>query len=151
MYMDIEKVLSEEGMYVSCVVGHSMEPMLHERRDTVAVVPVTERLKKYDVALYRVGEKYVLHRVVKVLPDSYVFCGDNCVELEHGITDKDILGKLAEVYRGEEKMNLDGFGYRFYCRARVMGFLPRKIMRRLRGAVLRRLKKTSRNKNSTEA
>lgn len=151
MYKDIEKVLSEEGMYVSCVVGHSMEPMLHERRDTVAVVPVTERLKKYDVALYRVGEKYVLHRVVKVLPDSYVFCGDNCVELERGITDKDILGKLAEVYRGEEKMELDSFSYKFYCRTRVMGFWPRKIWRRVRGAVLRRLKKTSRNKNSTEA
>ena len=141
MYKDIEKVLSEEGMYVSCVVGRSMEPMLHERRDTVAVVPVTERLKKYDIALYRVGEKYVLHRVVKVLPDSYIFCGDNCVELERGITDKDILGKLVEVYRGEEKMKLEGFGYKFYCRRRVMGFLPRKIIRRLRGALSWRIKK----------
>lgn len=144
MYKNIEKVLSEEGVYVSCVVGHSMEPMLHERRDTVAVVPVKERLKKYDVALYRVGEKYVLHRVVKVLPDSYIFCGDNCVELERGITDKDILGKLSEVWRGEEKMELDSFSYKFYCRRRVMGFLPRKIVRRLRGAILRRLKKLSR-------
>ena len=141
MYKDIEKVLSEEGMYVSCVVGRSMEPMLHERRDTVAVVPVTERLKKYDIALYRVGEKYVLHRVVKVLPDSYIFCGDNCVELEKGITDKDILGKLVEVYRGEEKMKLEGFSYKFYCRRRVMGFLPRKIIRRLRGALSWRIKK----------
>ena len=147
MYKDIEKVLSDEGMYVSCVVGHSMEPMLYERRDTVAVVPVTERLKKYDIALYRAGEKYVLHRVIKVLPDSYVFCGDNCVELERGITDKDILGKLTEVWRGEEKMKLDGFKYGFYCRVRVLSFLPRRIIRRLRGAISRRLKR-SRNKNS---
>ena len=141
MYKDIEKVLSEEGMYVSSVVGHSMEPMLHQRRDTVAIVPTKERLKKYDVALYRVGEKYVLHRVVKVLPDSYVFCGDNCVELEREITDKDIVGKLAEVYRGEKKMKLEGFGYKFYCRRIVMGFLPRKIARRLRGALSWRIKK----------
>ena len=141
MYKDIEKVLSEEGVYVSCVVGHSMEPMLHERRDTVAVVPVTERLKKYDVALYRVGEKYVLHRVVKVLPDSYVFCGDNCIELEKGIADNDILGKLTKVWRGEKEMKLSGFGYGFYCRSRVLGFLPRKIIRRCRGAISRRIKK----------
>lgn len=139
MYKDIEKVLSEEGVYVSCVVGHSMEPMLHERCDTVAIVPTQERLKKYDIALYRVGDEYVLHRVVKVLPESYVFCGDNCVALERGITDKDILGKLAEVWRGEEKMKLDGFRYGFYCRTRVLGFLPRKIIRRLRGAISRRL------------
>ena len=141
MYKDIEKVLSEEGVYVSCVVGHSMEPMLHERRDTVAVVPVTERLKKYDVALYRMGEQYVLHRVVKVLPDSYVFCGDNCIELEKGIADNDILGKLTKVWRDEEEMKLSGFKYGFYCRARVLGFLPRKIIRRLRGAISRRIKK----------
>lgn len=146
MYKDIEKVLSEEGMYVSCVVGHSMEPMLHERRDTVAIVPVTERLKKYDIALYRAGEKYVLHRVVKVLPDSYVFCGDNCVELENGITDKDILGKLTEVWRGEDEMKLGGFKYGFYCRTRVLGFFPRKIIRRLRGAISRRVKRLSRKK-----
>lgn len=146
MYKDIEKVLSEEGVYVSCVVGHSMEPMLYERRDTVAVVPVKERLKKYDVALYRVGEQYVLHRVVKVLPDSYVFCGDNCIELEKGIADNDILGKLTKVWRDEEEMKLSGFKYGFYCRTRVLGFLPRKIRRRLRSAISGRLK-GSRRKN----
>ena len=32
------------------------------------------RLKKYDVPLYRRGADYVLHRVVKVLPESYVIC-----------------------------------------------------------------------------
>ena len=141
MYKDIERVLSEEGMYVSCVVGRSMEPMLHERRDTVAVVPVTERLKKYDIALYRVGEKYVLHRVVKVLPDSYVMCGDNCVILERGITDSDVIGRLERAWRGEKEIALDGFGYKLYSRAKVLGFPIRKLYRRLRGDVGGRIKK----------
>lgn len=141
MNKDIEKILCDEGVYVSSVVGHSMEPMLKEGRDTVAIVPVTERLKKYDVALYRVGEEYVLHRVVKVLPDSYVCCGDNCVALERGIEDKDLVGKLHKIWQGERELDLDSFGYRLYSRRKVIGFLPRKIYRRLRGALSRRIKK----------
>ena len=110
MAMDsIEALLEREGAYVSVVVGHSMEPMLKERLDTVMVVPCEKRLKKYDVALYRVGDKRVLHRVVKVLPDSYVMCGDNCVILERGITDSDVIGRLERAWRGEKEIALDGF------------------------------------------
>lgn len=141
MYKDIEKILRDEGVYVSSVVGHSMEPMLYEGRDTVAIVPVTDRLKKYDVALFRVGEGYVLHRVVKVLPDSYVFCGDNCVTLEVGIRDEDVVGKLQKAWQGEREIALGGFRYRIYARRKVILFLPRKLYRRLRGALTRRIKK----------
>ena len=147
MNKDIEKILAEEGVYVSAVSGHSMEPMLYEGRDTVAIVPLSGRLKKYDVALYRVGEKYVLHRVVKALPDSYVFCGDNCVVLEKGIEDKDLVGKLDKAWQGEREIALDGIRYWFYSRCKVLGFLPRKICRRIRGGLSRRIKKIfSKNK-----
>ena len=146
MNKDIEKILSEEGVYVSSVVGRSMYPMLREGRDTVAVTPVSGRLKKYDVALYRVGEKYVLHRVVRVLPDSYICCGDNCVVLERGICDGDVVGVLSKVWQGEREFDLNSLGYRLYSRRKVLGFLPRKIWRRLRGAVSRRIKKIFGNK-----
>ncbi len=141
MSVSIEELLLKEGAYVSVVVGHSMEPMLKERVDTVTVVPIPDRLKKYDVALYRVGEKYVLHRVVKVLPDSYVMCGDNCVVLERGITDADVLGRLERVWRGEKEVRLHGIKYRIYSRYKVLEFLPRKLFRRLKDGIARRLKR----------
>ena len=141
MNKDIERILSEEGVYVSSVVGSSMYPMLREGRDTVAITPVSGRLKKYDVALYRVGEKYVLHRVVRVLSDSYVCCGDNCVVLEKGICDGDVVGVLEKVWQGERELDLHSLRYRFYSRRKVLGFLPRKIWRRLYGAISRRIKK----------
>ena len=50
------------------------------------------RLKKYDVPLYKKGDSYVLHRVMEVLPDSYIIRGDNCDQKEYGITDDQILG-----------------------------------------------------------
>ena len=111
----IEDVLKSGGVYTSTTSGVSMMPMLRNRRDTIIVAPTTDRLKKYDVALYKRGEDYVLHRVIKVLPDSYVIRGDNCIAKEYGITDADILGKLVEFYRDDKKINMNGAPYRIYC------------------------------------
>ena len=128
----IEEIIARDGVYVSTTVGTSMRPMLRDRRDTVVITPVSGRLKKYDVALYRSGEKYFLHRVVKVLPDSYVFCGDNRTVLEKGIRDDDVIGRLSEVWRGEKKLDLDGFGYKFYSKAWVATHWLRRIAARIR-------------------
>ena len=141
MNEQIERLLREDGMYVSTTSGVSMMPMLRDRRDTVVITPARERLKKYDVALYRSGENYLLHRVVKVLPESYVICGDNCITLERGITDAQILGKLTEVRRGEKKLKLDGFWYGLYCRYTVATFYPRRIFRKAKAAVCSAAKK----------
>ena len=68
----IEDILRQEGFYTSTTRGISMYPMLRDGRDTVIIRPPEGRLRKYDVPLYRVGPKYVLHRVIQVLPDGYV-------------------------------------------------------------------------------
>ena len=79
----IEDVLASEGFYMGPPVGVSMWPMLRNRHDVMMVVPAEGELHRYDVALYRRGEKYVLHRVVghygKGPKKGYVICGDNCV------------------------------------------------------------------------
>ena len=112
----IEKALTDDGIYVSTTSGVSMYPMLRDRRDTIIVTPTNERLKKYDVALYRRGENYVLHRVIKVLPDSYIIRGDNCIAKEYGITDADIIGKLSGFMRGEKEINMKSAAYKLYSR-----------------------------------
>lgn len=137
----IEEILAREGKYVSITSGSSMSPMLKERRDTVVIVPVSGRLKKYDVALYRVGEKYVLHRVVKVKKDSYVCCGDNRVQLERGITDADVLGRLESFYRSDEDRDrAKGFGYKLYSRYITATRPVRAAYRGARGALSRLIK-----------
>lgn len=113
---NIEKVLEEQGLFVSTTVGSSMYPMLRNRRDTVIITPLNGRLNKYDVPLYRRDSKYILHRVVKVCPDSYVICGDNCIRKEYGITDGQIIGVMTGFYRGEKKIDMDGFSYKAYVR-----------------------------------
>ena len=110
---DIEKVLERDGMFISTTSGVSMYPLLRHRRDTIIVTPSAERLKRYDVALYRRGDSYVLHRVLRVLPDSYIIRGDNCILLEH-IKKEEILGKLTGIYRRDKEVNMQGAGYKLY-------------------------------------
>ena len=128
----IEDILARDGVFVSTTSGFSMYPMLRDRRDTIVVRTYTGRLKKYDVALYKQNGKYILHRVIKVLPKSYVIRGDNCYNKEYGITDEDILGVLREFYRGDKKVNMDGLTYKLYVR------LARGIyhLRRIKGKAM---------------
>ncbi|MCI6995994.1 MAG: hypothetical protein MR936_04165 [Eubacterium sp.] len=125
--MRIEDVVKNNGVYVSTTVGLSMYPMLRNRRDTIVVRPYTGRLKKYDVPLYRSNGKYILHRIVKVLPDSYVICGDNCRNKEYGITDDQIIGVLTEFYRDGRKINMHGIFYQTYVRIWTALYPVRRI------------------------
>lgn len=135
----IEDVLARDGVYVSTTSGTSMWPMLQHRRDTIVVAPPAGRLRRFDVALYRRGSSYVLHRVVRVLPDSYVILGDNCLNFEHGITDDQVIGVLTGFYRGhsEKPVNMDGLAYRAYVRVWYLLWPLRLAVGRLRRAVAR--------------
>lgn len=134
----IEDVLIEEGVFVSTTVGVSMFPMLRNRKDTIIVSPYEGRLKKYDVPLYKRGSSYILHRIIEVRPDSYVIRGDNCIEKEYGITDEQILGVLTGFYRGDKKVNMDGFGYKCYSRIWPFLYPVRKLYAKMK-AMLRRV------------
>lgn len=111
---DIESILEADGVFVSTTSGVSMYPMLRDRRDTIIVTRPEGRLKKHDVALYKRGDSYVLHRVIKVLPDSYIIRGDNCLAKEYGITDADVIGVLSGFYRGGKEKNMQGAAYKLY-------------------------------------
>lgn len=128
----IEEVLREEGVFVSTTSGYSMYPMLRDRRDTIAIRTYEGRLKKYDVPLYKSGNKYVLHRIIRVKPDSYVIRGDNCDKKEFGITDEQILGVLTEFYRDDKKIDMNGWKYKMYVRVHCKMFVVWWLWRRMK-------------------
>ncbi|MCI9359351.1 MAG: hypothetical protein HFG65_00095 [Hungatella sp.] len=132
---NIERIIEEQGFYASTVVGISMYPMLRNRRDTVIISPVDGRLKKYDIPLYRRGDAYVLHRIVRVLPESYIICGDNCMELEYGITDEQIIGVLTGFYRDDKMADINGFLYGIYVRVWCFLYPIRRLGKRIKLAV----------------
>ena len=139
--LTIEELIAAEGKFVSTTSGVSMEPLFADRRDTIIVLPPKGRLKKYDVPLYRRGDDYVLHRVVKVLPDSYVIRGDNCENNEYGITDADIIGVLYAFYRKNKYVEVTNFRYRVYSVLIVSSFSVKKLYRRIKAKLRRIIKK----------
>lgn len=140
----IEEVLKADGLFVSTTAGMSMYPMLRNRKDTIVIRPYEGRLRKYDVPLYKRKDTYILHRIVKVLPESYVICGDNCEWKEYDITDEQILGVLTEFYRGEKRIDMQGIGYKLYARIWSNSFPVRMCYRkvkRLASRIWRKIRK----------
>ena len=143
-----ESLLERDGKLVYKTRGISMLPMLHENRDLVVIERADKRLKPGDVALYRRGGQYVLHRVLEVRPDDYVIRGDNTYFLETGITDADVLGVLTMFVRKGKQISVTDPGYLRYVRFWQRIYPVRRVVvigyRRLReyaAAIWKRLKK----------
>ena len=118
--MTFEEMLETRGYIVYTNVGHSMMPLLRERRDIIEIRKKGPgRCRKYDVVLYRRGEKYILHRILRVLPEGYLIAGDNNTFVERDITDEKIIGVLVRVIRNSGKgkrreITPENKGYQFY-------------------------------------
>jgi len=114
-----------------------MLPLLRQNTDLVTVIANDgRRYRKYDIVLYsktaETGRRLILHRVVEVLPDSYVIRGDNCYINETGITDQDILGKLTEIDRKGRIQSADDISLKIYAVIWTAIFPFRKIVMKAR-------------------
>ncbi len=149
----IKEILDTYGKYAGLTSGTSMLPLLHQGKDNIIVVKNTERLKKYDVALYVTPQgKYIMHRVVEVHDDHYIITGDNLLAREH-VTDDMICGKLIGFYKnGKHYVDCENSkAYKAYSRiwvalrplrpALLFGRRCTGFARRLPGIVIRKIKK----------
>lgn len=114
--MNFEELLHENGYIVYTTVGQSMMPLLRARKDIVEIRKKgSDRCRKYDVVLYKRDGKYILHRILEVLPDGkYIIAGDNNTFLEKDITDDLILGVMTRVIREGRSINVDDPSYQRY-------------------------------------
>lgn len=120
-FTSIRECLEKTGKYTGLTMGTSMRPMIHQQRDNIIIVKNTERLKKYDVAVYQLKTgKYVMHRVVEVHPDHYIIVGDN-LNVREFVTDDMICGRLIGYYKkGKRYIDCDNNKlYRLYSRVWV--------------------------------
>ena len=136
----IEEVLLLHGKYVGPTVGVSMQPLLQTHRDTVVISAKTERLKPLDVALYKRGDDYVLHRVLEVRDWGYIIRGDNCYSDER-IKEDAVIGVLTEFFRKGQHVYCDNKKYLRYVHRRIKNYPMRRFYVRVRHAVFSRIKK----------
>lgn len=142
----IEDVLKEKGVYIGPTVGVSMLPMLKNRRDTIVVKSKTERLKRLDVALYKRGDAYVLHRVLAATEKGYIIRGDNCYADEN-VPEEAVIGVLTEFFRKDKHILCTDKKYIRYAERRVKTYKPRRFFVRIKtkirafgGKILRALR-----------
>ena len=113
--MTLEDLLQRDGRLVYKTRGVSMEPMLRQNRDLVIIQVPASRLKKYDVALYKRGKAYILHRVIEVKGDYYFIRGDNTFFPER-VSDDDVIGVLSAFQRKGKQYKVTDRGYLIYAR-----------------------------------
>lgn len=96
--------------------GVSMLPMLQQGIDTVTLSPVPERLKKYDLPLYRRDDgTYILHRIVRA-GKTYTCIGDNQFVYEPGVRHDQMIAVVTSFSRNGREIPVRNSLYRFYCR-----------------------------------
>ena len=110
-----EQILEEQGLLVYKTKGVSMRPMLRQDRDLVIIETPASRLKPMDVALYKCGGNYVLHRVIDVENGHYLIRGDNTFALET-VPDEAVIGVLTGFQRKGKQTGVENRGYQLYVR-----------------------------------
>lgn len=96
--------------------GVSMLPMLRQGKDTVTLSPVTGRLKKHDIPLYRRDDgQYVLHRIIAA-GKTYTCIGDHQYIYEPGVRQDQIIGVVTSFTRGKREYSVTNPWYRLYVR-----------------------------------
>lgn len=140
MTSTFEDLLARDGRLVYKTKGRSMEPMLRQNRDLVILRVPASRLQKYDVALYRRGNDYVLHRVIRVCDGHYLIRGDNTYASE-AVPDEAVIGVLTGFQRKGKQHAVTEKGYRLYVRFWNAIYPLRRFRQRLRGLAVRAARK----------
>lgn len=110
----IEQVLNRTGVLLRPVQGDSMMPLLDQRTDLVKLIPCRQRLKPYDLPLYRrPSGELVLHRIVKVQKNHYLIRGDNRTCYEK-VPFEWVVGLAVGRFRGDEYFAFEGEAFDAY-------------------------------------
>ena len=104
----INEVLAEGQTFSFMPNGISMLPTIVGGRDTVTIAKPTNKLKKFDIILYRrKSGQFVLHRIIDLDGDGYILCGDNEVYPEKNIEQNQIIGVVTRYTRKGKIIEVD--------------------------------------------
>ncbi len=124
----LEEILIKEGKCIFPIKGISMMPMLEQSKDTVLVVITKDKLKKYDIPLYKVKGNYYLHRIISVKNDYYITCGDNCITKER-VPFSNVLGVVEGFYKNGKYISCSNSDYLKYAKKRCKSRWRRSLVR----------------------
>jgi len=123
----------EKGDKVAFLVkGTSMLPFLIDGKTEVFLEKRCQ-LIRYDICLFKMGEKYVLHRLIGKKNEKFVFRGDNSYKLEY-VDKADIVACVYQYKNGSKVTYTKNAFYRIKVRCflvfRKIKSVIRKIVKR---------------------
>lgn len=132
LYPIMREVLATDGEFSFITHGTSMMPMLRDGVDTIVLVKAPEKLKKYDIPLYRRADgSFVLHRVVGEDKDGYILIGDNQIDYEHGVKHSQIEAKAVAYIKDKVRHELGTVSDKLYIAKMLCRRFLRKAKRKL--------------------
>lgn len=138
---EIEPLILEKletaGKVSLTVKGNSMFPFFQDGKTSVTLKKAPVKLKKYDICMYHVGKKVVLHRLIKISQDDCVFMGDG-LRIKEYIKQKEIFA-IVSSYQTKGKKERETNGFSFYVKSwmwvtfrflrRGLLFILRRVLR----------------------
>jgi Peptidase S24-like len=135
----LARVVVERGRQAKLAIrGVSMLPLLREPM-TIGVEALRRPARVGDVLVFRAGDAYVAHRVLRRSGGSYVTSGDAVPDVVEHVDSGDVLGRVTAVwsdaYPGAARIDTPFHHLRgvLYARARP----ARLVLRRVIGRALR--------------
>ena len=126
---EVAAVLGEGREAVIIPTGNSMLPFIRGGVDRV-VLRRQEGVAVGDIVLVKIGERYILHRVIALEGDALTLMGDGNVRGTESCRTENVIGTVAEIIRPSGRVRIPG-------RARLWRML--KPIRRYLLALWRRL------------
>ena len=133
-HLTIEELLSRDGKIVYKAKGRNMLPMLRHDHDLVLIEAVNSSSAppaRYDVVLYKVCGKYILHRVLRTDGNQYLIRGDNTYSVERVPADA-VIGVLTGFVRDGRQISVHDWRYRLYVRIWCALYPLRAALMRIR-------------------
>lgn len=117
-YVSVLKSLVEEGREVGLkIAGTSMEPFLKDKRDYIYFKTPDRELETGDMVFYqRENGQYIMHRIVKIVPEGYYLLGDNQVVVEGPLKREQIFAIVTKVKRNGQLIGPESFQWKLYAK-----------------------------------
>lgn len=81
------------------VKGYSMLPFIRGGKDLVVLEKATGDIRRDDIVLFRIGDRYIMHRVLKAQEGNYDIQGDGVWLGHEHPTRNQILAKATTIIR----------------------------------------------------
>ena len=109
-----EEILEENGVLVYTFKGFSMWPLLRQNTDFVVIRKPDRDPKKYDIVLFKAGNSYILHRIIRIDGDMITTAGDHNTFKDQSISKGKILGFLTSYVRDGKEIDVSNIELQIY-------------------------------------